>query len=153
MPLGVNDFLQNFNTPFLSTGANKLFHSVWYTAAILTVLIILLIMVLYPGKPGTPVWVLVKLGIYIFLLSSAVVFVHGCVVRNANTEKLGGAADEEFINRIGGDSHMAFAGESGSIVPRLGGDALPMPQTVNATVGGATSASGGAEDIFAMYGV
>jgi hypothetical protein len=149
MPLRLNDLLQKCKTPFLSTGATKLFHSVWYTAAMLTVLIIILIMVIYPGKAGTPVWILGKLGIYVFLISAGIIFLHGCIISNAQAEKLGGDADDRFIEKISGGGNIAFSGDNMKISPSIG--ETRAPDTVEPTT--SSPVSGGSDDIFAMYGV
>lgn len=150
MPFAITDVLQKCNTPFLSAGATKLFHSVWYTAGILTVLIIILVMVIYPGKSGTPVWVLGKLGLYVFLISASVVFIHGCIVRNEYSEKISGNENNAFIERLGGDTHLAFADGNIKINP-----AIHEPYTIEPTMPSTPTheIAGGSENLFAMYGV
>jgi hypothetical protein len=85
---------------FLSKGLTRLFNSRIYTTAILTVMVIILIMIMYPCKQNTPTWVLLKLGFYIFIVSIGVIFMHDCVILKENNEKRGDAEDSDIINIV-----------------------------------------------------
>jgi hypothetical protein len=149
MPIDITNTLTNGgNWTFMSKGLSRLFGSRIYTTAILTLMIIILIMIMYPCKLNTPTWILLKLGFYIFLVSISVIFMHDCVILNAEGIKKGGDDEDEVINSItrGGDD-VAFSSEKVEVKP----DDVPHDKTY----GGSQyeSVGGDADEIFGMYGV
>lgn len=161
MPIDISSLLKDTGSwAFLSKGMNKLFKSRVYTTAILTMLIIILVMILYPCKENTPTWVLLKLGFYVFLVSIGVIFMHDCVLFHKYKEK------EEFEDAaamgstISGEDNIAFVSEKTNVVPeikKIGGEitsskdevskSLDVNNDSNDIIGGDTDA------IFSMYGV
>lgn len=156
MPFELSNSLKNTcGWSFASKGMNGLFHSKFYTSAILTVMIIILIMVIYPGQKNTPMWILAKLGFYIFIVSIGIIFMHDCVSYNEYSKKVGGAEDETIIAAMGGENNIAFGGND---------DIIPVKHSTGDSAGGCKSgASGetgephadttGGDSIFALYGV
>lgn len=122
MPFELSESLKNTcGMTFASRGINGLFCSKIYTSAILTLLIIVLIMILYPGQKGTPFWMIGKLGVYIFITTLVIVFIHDGVVYSAFEKKTGGDETESFIAGIGGDANLPFKDENHEVRPNVSG--------------------------------
>lgn len=142
---------------FASNGMNQLFASKLYTCGILTIMIIFLVMIIYPCKKNTPVWIMGKLGIYIFLVTICIMFVHDCVLYNEYKEQTGGSETEAMIYSIGKNSNVAFGGDQVSVTPATGGNLTGFNKCIGVGVGsnGANddSVGGDAAEIFDMYGV
>ena len=144
---------------FASKGMNGIFVSRFYTTAILTVMIIILVMILYPCKKNTPVWILVKLGFYVFLVSLGMIFIHDCVVFHEYEKKVGGDESDEFIGGLNGSGNIAFGGSDDRVDvkhgSKSGGEEMSGFGECSG-VGGSRdthSVGGDTDAIFAMYGV
>lgn len=77
MPIDLNDSLNNisaraFGSPVISGALGN----VLSCAAILSIIAIVLIMFIYPAKSGTSFVVVVKIFIYMFAASAALIFIH-----------------------------------------------------------------------------
>ncbi len=72
-----------FSSPLL----NNLLGSSLFTALVITTIIILLIMFIYPAKKDTPLTVVFKLFIYSFCASLLIVFLHDGVIKHMFEEK------------------------------------------------------------------
>jgi hypothetical protein len=119
MPFELGDSLKNTcNWTFQSNGMNSLFCSKFYTTAITTIMVIILIMIIYPCKKNTPPWLLFKLGFYIFILNLGIIIMHDGVVLSTLKEKMGGNESETFIDHIHSDSKdSAFSNDSIPVSP------------------------------------
>ncbi len=60
----------------------NIFTNTIYCALLITVIIMLLISAMYPYKRNTPTWVVMKLGIYIFIATVACLFVFKSFIKN-----------------------------------------------------------------------
>lgn len=150
MPFELSESLKNTcGMTFASRGMNRLFCSKFYTTLILTIMILILITIIYPGKKGTPFWILGKLGLYIFVSCLAILFIHDGVMYSSYKKEVSGGADDDFVRALGGDD-VVFGGDNVLVNPTLGVD---KPDT-NKPDGGECDAGGGtSEEIFAMFGV
>ena len=111
MPFELSNSLKNTcGWSFASKGMNGLFVSKFYTTAILTIMIIVLIMILYPCQKNTPVWLLGKLGFYIFIVTLSVIFVHDCVIYHTYEKELNEDETSQFIGGLDGGENIAFSG-------------------------------------------
>jgi hypothetical protein len=136
---------------FASKGLNALFCSRIYTSGILTILIVLLIMILYPCKKGTPCLILVKLGFYVFICTYITIFIHDGILHKESNDKLGESKNDNFINSIGSDD-VVYGNDNIPVKPNpnvIGGEGI---------VGDGICCNGGdssnsSNDVFAMYGV
>lgn len=162
MPFNLSNSLKTtYGWSFASKGMNGLFVSKFYTTAILTVMIIILVMIIYPGQKNTPVWILVKLGFYVFLVSLGMIFMHDCVVFHEYEKKVGGDESDEFIGGLNGGGNIAFSGSDDKVKIEHksktdGGDEMVgfgEYSGVGGGIGGTHSVGGDTEAIFAMYGV
>jgi hypothetical protein len=148
MPFELSESLKNTcGLTFASRGMNGLFCSKFYTTLILTIMILILITIIYPGKKGTPFWIIGKLGLYIFVACLAVLFIHDGVVYNSYKKEVAGGNNDEFVSHLYGNENIAFKDDNVSVVPIFGGDGNDVADDV------VSSTAGGTEEIFAMFGV
>jgi hypothetical protein len=148
MPFELGDSLKSTcNWTFQSRGMNSLFRSKFYTTAIMTIMIIVLIMIIYPCKKNAPQWLLFKLGFYIFILTLGVIIMHDGVVLSTLKEKIGGNESETFINNIHGDKNIAFVSESIMVSPNTTSNDNDEPRSDDNKLGGNN------ENLFQHYGV
>lgn len=158
MPFELANSLKNTcSWSFSSRGMNNLFCNKFYTSAILTIMIIILIMLIYPCKKGTPFWITFKLGFYILFFTLGIVFIHDSVMQNSFEKEIRGGETEAFINALGGDGNVAFAGDVVKVDPKVdntrGGDGMTGDGAC-CYAGGNDSARGTSnEEIFSMFGV
>ena len=154
MPLELSNALKDTcGWSFSSRGMNNLFCNKFYTSVILTIIIIVLIMVIYPCKKGTPVYITFKLGFYILLATLGIMFIHDSVVhRMYERERMGGQTNA-FIEALGGENNVAFANDKVKVEYRpVGGDGIIGDNTCDIRVGGDTEPKSN-EEVFAMFGV
>jgi hypothetical protein len=153
MPIELSNTLKDTcGWSFASPGINNIFCNKVYTAGVLTVIIIILVMIIYPGKAGTPMWVIFKLGFYILLATVGVIFIHDSIVHNISEKKIEGGASDAFINALDGSENVAFAGDRMAIEhrsPITGGDGITGDNTC-CIIGGDKKSN---EEIFSMFGV
>jgi hypothetical protein len=85
MPLNLSDLCTfNSGVVFEKGSIFYILKSKFNTAAILTVLIILLLMILCPFKKNTKSILFIKLGLYIFLMTCGLLIVHDGILINEN---------------------------------------------------------------------
>ena len=149
MPFELGDSLKSTcNWTFQSKGMNGLFFSKFYTTAIITVMVIVLIMIIYPCKKNTPSWLLFKLGFYVFILTLGIIVMHDGVVLTTLKEKIGGRENEDFINGIHDNKHSAFGGESITVSP-----SIQTTREYDNDNAPPDAPSGSHEDLFQHFGV
>lgn len=150
MPFELSNVVKNtFQLSLNSQGLNVLFCNKFYTTAILTFVIIVLIMMIYPCKKGTSLTVIGKLTLYIFLSVLMIIFVHDGVLYKDSVEKLGDDKTSDFINNITKED-VVYGGDSVVVSPTIGSD-INNESTADAVVSGGSPDNEG--DIFVMYGV
>jgi hypothetical protein len=67
MTIEFNSFFGNIsNSIYLVTGLNHIFSSVLYTSLVLSIMIIIMVMLIYPGEEKSPSWLIIKLFLYVF---------------------------------------------------------------------------------------
>lgn len=111
MPFELANIIKNtFGCNFASKGVNSLFCSKFYTTALLTIMIIILIMLIYPCKKNTSAFILFKLGFYIFIVSIGILFIHDSVVYHIYKKESNNMESENFINSIHAGENVAFGG-------------------------------------------
>jgi len=114
-------FKDTFEMTFASNGLNKIFYSKIYTTAFLTVVVLMIMILIYPCKKGTPMWILGKVGLYVFIASLVVIFIHDGVVQFKTKQTLGGNDSDNFIGGIGNDNVMYESGMKPSPITGRGG--------------------------------
>lgn len=149
MPFELSDSLKNtFGMTFKSRGMNTIFSNKIYTAIIITIIIIILITVIYPCKKGTPFWILGKLGLYTFISSLAIIFIHDSVIHSNYQKNTSANENNEFISSLGSSGNPAFSKDSIPIEPAIG---RYVGGKYNSDTDGGVSNN--PEEVFAMYGV
>jgi hypothetical protein len=148
--IGSNDSLA-----FMSKGSSKIFRNKISVSAFLTFMVIVLIMMLYPTKKGTPVWVLLRLGFYIFLVSLTVLFLHDCVLTNDIKAIYSSDKDDEIINVMNRKSNPVYDNEKTDVEPKLsyGGEHNGDGDDNGDGVNGGDYDGAGAEALFQQFGV
>ena len=145
MPFELSKYLKNtYGLTFASRGLNVIFCNKFYTTIILTIIILMIITIMYPCKKGTPFWVVCKVGLYIFIATITILFIHDSVTHSTNALALSGADDDEFVKGLNGDDNVAFGGDNMHIKPNF--DNITNGDDEN-------DKSGGSEQLFKMFGV
>ena len=143
---------------FSSIGLNKIFKSNLYTSILLTTLIVFIIVLLFPSKKDTPICILFKIGLYIFITSYITIFLYGCVIKNANNKKI----ETDEIMQYGGTAKDTINFGGKTVEPNLGGREIIGGESYETNKEGGESEhndmkpqeSPGVDDnIFALYGV
>ena len=117
MPFECSKFFEeSYNFYFTSIGMNKIFKSPFNISILLTLIILFIIIIYFPSKQNTPIYILFKIGFYIFLSSYLAVFLHGCIIKNINKKKNN---DDEIYSYSGGNSFNVI--NPNSIKPNLDG--------------------------------
>lgn len=146
MPIDITNSLKcTKGWSFASKGMNGLFTSRIHTTAILTIMVIILIMLLYPCKQNTPMWILLKLGFYIFIVSISIIFIHDCVLYNKNIKDKESKNSDSMVENINTDN-VVYDNDKVKV----------SPQTIDKEVSNENNTSirgGDTEQLFAMYGV
>jgi len=94
------------NYTFGSGFLNTIFGSSLSVAFVVSIIMILLIMMMYPAKSGTSLLIIVKLFIYMFMFTLLIVFLHDGVLKYAMKENVESETDSSFIKNtatMGGD--------------------------------------------------
>ena len=147
MPFELSEYLKNTcGLTFASRGLNVIFCNKFYTTIILTIIILMIITIMYPCKQGTPFWIVGKVGLYIFMATITILFIHDSVTHSTNAKTMGGADNDDFVEGLTGDNNVAFSGDNINIKPKFG---------VNYTTNGGdeNGPSSNSEDLFKMFGV
>jgi hypothetical protein len=105
-----------YSIPFMNT----ILSSVLYTSIILSILLIIVIMFIYPGKKNSSSWVLVKLFIYLTIANVVVLSAHHSIMNNKYKERDSNDDSVKFIDNIskrGGN--VVYANDSVQVIPRF----------------------------------
>lgn len=167
MPIEIADTLKDTcGWSFSSRGLNSLFCNRFYTALILTIIILILIMNIYPCKKGTPAWITFKLGFYVLVASLSIIIVHDGIMHNLYTQRTIKGNDDTFIDELDGANNSAFMKDRAPVVPNVrngddvsGGDGMVGDGTCCVRVGGEPSKNDvnghttSKEEVFHMFGV
>ena len=120
MPFQLSEYLKNTcGLTFASRGLNVIFCNKFYTTIILTIIILMIITIIYPCKKGTPFWIVGKVGLYIFMATITILFIHDSVTHSTNAKTGGNDADDEFVEGLTGDNNVAFSGDNMHIKPNF----------------------------------
>ena len=138
MAIDIGSFFQSIcNKTYSVTGLNAVFSSVINMAIILSIIIILLIMTIYPCKKGTPIYILGKLFLYVLLISVSLLSLHSSIIKNDYQQKYSDQTMGTFINKIGGKNEI-YREDMVEIKPQYSDDrgfgeveSQPEPDTIN----------------------
>lgn len=96
----LSSFKKTSQFAFSSPIINGLLGSSLFLGAIIAVIMILIIMVLYPAKPGTPFSIVCKMFIYMFLSSVLLIFIHDGIIKYMHDEQNRDQDSESFMRGI-----------------------------------------------------
>lgn len=101
MPININSCIDDCSR---SVFGNDLLHQVFnskvLTTLLITIIVVLLIMFIYPAKSGTSTLLLCKLALYIFLATFTIILFHDTVMDYDREEKIDNMKKEDMmINR------------------------------------------------------
>lgn len=119
-----------------------------HSAAFMTVLIIVLIMIICPCKKGTSLLVFCKLGFYIFLTSFVVMFMHDGISSTNYKKKYDSKQSENLIHSFSGGNSVVYGGDNITITPATGGDVHEISPYVEQAKGGDNNLT-----LFEQFGV
>lgn len=145
MTIELSNVLKHSSLGQTFKGVNKFFLNKFYSALALTIAIILIIMVLYPCKKETPIYLLLKVGLYIFIGSVSIIFIHDIALIDNYKTHINKQDTEKIIDVISGHENTGFHNETIEIKPnniKHGGNR----NNINIK-------DGGNDDIFEQYGL
>ncbi len=90
------------NSFYFATGLNNIFISITYTSILLSGIIILIIMLIYPCKKNTPLWRLLKVFLYISTASVIILSIHSSFMKNKYKETYLNSNVDKFMDNIHG---------------------------------------------------
>ena len=90
MPIDFSSSVNNFSNKVFGTSIiNKYLNSTLFVSLLITFILMLIIMLFYPAKENTPIKIIFKVGLYSFLSSALILFLHDGVVKsNINNNKV-----------------------------------------------------------------
>jgi ABC-type glucose/galactose transport system permease subunit len=151
MPLELSKVVKNTcQLSMNSRGLNVIFCSKIYTTVVLTFVIIILIMLIYPSKKNTSGFVFVKLCIYIFIATLGTIMIHDGVLHNDTMEKTGCFESDDFVDRISADD-VVYGDDSIEITANTGVSGVSGGNQINTEKSDKVSDPYG--DLLTMYGV
>lgn len=118
-----------FGSPFL----NKILSSSAFVAGIVSFLMIILIMIMYPAKSGTSFSIVIKMFVYMFFGSLLFIFLHDGVVRYMTEEAHNEQQSVAFMQNItqtGRTADPSYATMYKPIVPAAQASQQSTPQAV-----------------------
>lgn len=117
MPFECSKFFdKSYNFYFSSVGLNKIFKSPFNSSILLTITILFIIILYFPSKKNTPLYILCKIGLYIFICNYIVLFLHSCIIKNIKKTK-----DSNLDIYNDGENIINNAAQNNNIKPYLGG--------------------------------
>jgi hypothetical protein len=88
MPLVLNDSVRDLSRwAFGSPVLNSILGSSIFVALIISFIMVLLIMIMYPAKAGTPFSVIAKMFVYMLFSSMLVIFLHDSILKHMYEEE------------------------------------------------------------------
>jgi len=106
MALEIGQLGSNIRNKIYSVvGLNGIFSSILNTSLLLTIIIIILIIFIYPPEKGTPVWIIGKVFLYVFVSSLTIISMHNSFVKDEIKKKklqndISGFMEKKSINEI-----------------------------------------------------
>ena len=127
MPVDLNNIIKfSSSCAYDNKIVNNLCSGPIQSAALMTVVIILLIMIMCPCKKNTSMLVFGKLGFYIFLFSFVIMFVHDGIVSTNYQKKYGDTQNEHLIRSFSGGNNPVYSSDDIDVVAATGDDVHKM---------------------------
>jgi hypothetical protein len=94
MTIEINTLLNNVvNKVYGAPKSNAVLSSVLYTTLLMSVSVLLIILLIYPTKPNSPVWLLVKTFLYVFMSNAIILILHRNMLKHTYEEKYDKGSD------------------------------------------------------------
>lgn len=120
MPIEMSTFLGGMtNSVYSVTGFNKIFSSVAYTSIILSVIILIILMFIYPCKKDTPSWILLKVLLYVFIINIAILSLHNSIIKNDYKEKYLNTNIDTFMTNINNRDNAIYEQDNVKVMPNF----------------------------------
>ena len=101
MPIDFSSSVNNISGKVFGTSIiNKYLSSTLVVAFLITFILIIIIMLFYPAKENTPIKILVKVGLYSFLSSALILFLHNGVIKSNMTNNVMDENNEKIIQNL-----------------------------------------------------
>lgn len=115
---------------------NTIFSSTLWTAFLVTIIVVGLLITLIPVETNTPTWVLFKFMFYTFMSSLGILFLHNNIVKISDAEQDDEKESNELLERMGGNKDAEI----------IQGDGVEVKPTITTTLGDE-------ERVFQHYGI
>jgi hypothetical protein len=126
---------------FGSSVLNGVLGSSIFVAVLITLVMTVLIMIMYPAKRGTKFTTVGKMGIYMFFITLLIVFLHDSVIRYISEDLAQSRSENDFIKGFSNSTKDVVYGNYESILPEPRELTLPINATTNATTDTKTNAT------------
>ena len=93
----------------------KIFTNVIYVSILISVLILLILICLYPVKKGTPIYSMFRVVFYVFVVVILIQSVHHRIIEANIEEKFGSRMNKEILSAIKGGDITTLLGAGGKI--------------------------------------
>jgi len=101
MPIDFSSSVNNISGKVFGTSIiNKYLSSTLVVAFLITFILIIIIMLFYPAKENTPIKILFKVGLYSFLSSALILFLHNGVIKSNMTNNVMDENNEKIIQNL-----------------------------------------------------
>lgn len=109
------------NSVYATAGLNNVFCSIVYTALLLSIIILIILVCIYPCKKNTPPWRLVKVFIYVLIASVVVLALHSSFIKNKYQEAFIEKNADNYIDNIHryGGSAGIYDNEKIKVTPKF----------------------------------
>ncbi len=115
MPIEISNFFSDINTSMFNIiGLNRIFTSVIYTSLLISVIVMIIVLFLYPYKKSTPSYLFIKSFLYITMAVTIILALHSSFIRTYYRAKSQDTELNSFVDRVGGNNHSE---DSVPIVP------------------------------------
>lgn len=122
-----------------------------HSAAFMTIVIIVLIMIICPCKKGTSLLIFCRLGFYIFLTSFVIMFMHDGITSANYQKKYESKQSENLIQSFSGGNDIVYGGDNIQIEPMTGDDVHNSSPYIITEANNASDGSN--ESLFRQFGV
>ena len=85
---------------FGSSALNSILSSSIFVAGVISLIMIVIVMILYPAKKNTPFFLICKMFVYMFFISWVVIFLHDGVVRYTFNDKQNENTSDDFMHNM-----------------------------------------------------
>lgn len=101
MPIDLNSSVSRVShMAFGNAALNTILSNSVFVAFVITAVVILIVLIMYPARANTPFFIVGKMFVYIMLISWIVIFLHDSVSQQLTAEQLHANESRDFIQNI-----------------------------------------------------